>query len=112
MNACCTEKPEIQRSLQVQIIPAISQLAPQWSGIAVIDMKIQQLSSQCFAGKYLVLLFYPCNFSFVCPNELIQFSDRLAEFRALGKKLTIDYSCFYYNFHVFVRFSFFFFFFL
>jgi len=101
MNTCCAEKSETQHSLQVQIIPAVSQLAPQWSGIAVIDMKIQQLSSQCFTGKYLVLLFYPCNFSFVCPSELIQFSDRIAEFRALGKKLRlmIDYLCLiYYNF--------------
>lgn len=60
--------------------------APIWSGIAVIDMKLERLSLQDFAGKYLVLLFYPCDFSFLCPIELIQFSDRIAEFRDLGTK--------------------------
>lgn len=62
----------------------VSQRAPSWSGIAVIDLKMQELSSQDFSGKYLVLLFYPCDFSFVCPTELIQFSDRVSEFRTLG----------------------------
>ncbi|EZA49375.1 Peroxiredoxin [Ooceraea biroi] len=50
-------------------------------------MKMQELSSRSFVGKYLALLFYPCNFSFACPTELIQFSDRIAEFRALGAEV-------------------------
>ena len=32
-------------------------------------------------GKYLVLFFYPLDFTFVCPTEIIQFSDRAKEFR-------------------------------
>lgn len=89
MNACCAEEQRTERPQKVQLVPAVSRLAPQWSGIAVADMKMQELSSQSFAGKYLVLLFYPCNFSFVCPTELIQFSDRIDEFRALGRKLPL-----------------------
>ncbi|EFN75524.1 Peroxiredoxin, partial [Harpegnathos saltator] len=61
--------------------------APSWSGMAVVDLKLQGLSSQDFSGKYLVLLFYPCDFSFVCPTELIQFSERVGEFRALGAEV-------------------------
>jgi alkyl hydroperoxide reductase subunit AhpC len=33
------------------------------------------------AGKYLVLFFYPLDFTFVCPTEIIAFSDRVKEFR-------------------------------
>ncbi|XP_025270504.1 peroxiredoxin-like [Camponotus floridanus] len=48
---------------------------------------MQELSSEHFSGKYLVLLFYPYDFSFACPIELIQFSDRIAEFRLIGSEV-------------------------
>uniref|UniRef100_A0A8W4FPY9 Peroxiredoxin-2 n=1 Tax=Sus scrofa TaxID=9823 RepID=A0A8W4FPY9_PIG len=35
-------------------------------------------------GKYLVLFFYPLDFTFVCPTEIIAFSDRAEEFHQLG----------------------------
>lgn len=35
-----------------------------------------------YAGKWLILLFYPRDFSFVCPTELTAFSARIEEFRA------------------------------
>ena len=44
-------------------------------------MYIYTLSS---VGKYLVLFFYPLDFTFVCPTEIIAFSDRVEEFRAIG----------------------------
>ncbi|QZA82448.1 peroxiredoxin [Deefgea piscis] len=34
------------------------------------------------AGKYAVIFFYPLDFTFVCPSELIAFDHRLAEFKA------------------------------
>ena len=40
-----------------------------------------------YAGKYLVLLFYPLDFTFVCPTEIIAFSDRAAEFHALNAQV-------------------------
>lgn len=36
------------------------------------------------AGKYLVLFFYPLDFTFVCPTEIIAFSERAEDFRKLG----------------------------
>jgi alkyl hydroperoxide reductase subunit AhpC len=35
-------------------------------------------------GKYLVLFFYPLDFTFVCPTEIIAFSERVKEFREIG----------------------------
>lgn len=35
-------------------------------------------------GKYLVLFFYPLDFTFVCPTEIIAFSERAEDFRKLG----------------------------
>lgn len=36
------------------------------------------------AGKYLVFFFYPLDFTFVCPTEIVAFSDRIKEFEALN----------------------------
>ncbi len=40
-----------------------------------------------YKGKWLVLLFYPLDFTFVCPTELIHFSDRLEEFQGVGAEV-------------------------
>jgi peroxiredoxin (alkyl hydroperoxide reductase subunit C) len=37
-----------------------------------------------YSGKWLVLLFYPLDFTFVCPTELTTFSDRYDDFEAIG----------------------------
>uniref|UniRef100_A0A3B3DPQ9 Peroxiredoxin-2 n=1 Tax=Oryzias melastigma TaxID=30732 RepID=A0A3B3DPQ9_ORYME len=36
------------------------------------------------SGKYVVFFFYPLDFTFVCPTEIIAFSDRAEEFRKIG----------------------------
>ena len=40
-----------------------------------------------YKGKWLILLFYPLDFTFVCPTELIHFSDRLEEFHGVGAEV-------------------------
>src|ERR687883_1575815 len=37
-----------------------------------------------YKGQWLVLLFYPLDFTFVCPTELTAFSDRYEDFQAIG----------------------------
>ena len=37
-----------------------------------------------YRGKWLVLLFYPLDFTFVCPTELTTFSDRYEDFVGIG----------------------------
>jgi peroxiredoxin 2/4 len=37
-----------------------------------------------YKGRWLVLLFYPLDFTFVCPTELTAFSDRYDEFQGIG----------------------------
>jgi peroxiredoxin 2/4 len=39
------------------------------------------------AGKYVVLFFYPLDFTFVCPTELHAFNEKLAEFKARNVEL-------------------------
>jgi peroxiredoxin (alkyl hydroperoxide reductase subunit C) len=40
-----------------------------------------------YKGKWLILLFYPLDFTFVCPTELIHFSDHLDEFHGVGAEV-------------------------
>jgi peroxiredoxin (alkyl hydroperoxide reductase subunit C) len=37
-----------------------------------------------YKGRWVVLLFYPLDFTFVCPTELTTFSDRSEDFQAIG----------------------------
>ena len=37
-----------------------------------------------YKGRWVVLLFYPLDFTFVCPTELTAFSDRYEEFQGIG----------------------------
>ena len=41
---------------------------------------------QSFAGKYFVLLFYPLDWTFVCPTEIVEFSDLIEDFQVTNKQ--------------------------
>ena len=55
--------------------------APAFSGQAVVNGEFKEISLEDYKAKYVVLLFYPPDFTFVCPTELIAFSDRADDFR-------------------------------
>jgi alkyl hydroperoxide reductase subunit AhpC len=65
----------------------IGKPAPDFKGQAVVDGAFKQISLSDYKGKYLVLFFYPLDFTFVCPTEIIAFSDRAEEFRNIGCEL-------------------------
>ena len=60
--------------------------APDFTAEAVLgNNEIKTLKfSEHIRGKYAVLFFWPLDFTFVCPSELIAFDHRLAEFKKLG----------------------------
>ncbi len=47
----------------------------------IIFFQFVDVSLSDYRGKYVVLFFYPLDFTFVCPTEIIAFSERAAEFR-------------------------------
>ncbi len=60
----------------------VGQPAPDFSATAVIDQEFREISLTKYRGKYVVLFFYPLDFTFVCPTEITAFSDRHSEFIA------------------------------
>ncbi|XP_055327524.1 peroxiredoxin-2-like [Paramacrobiotus metropolitanus] len=58
--------------------------APDFSAVpAVVDGVFREISLKSYKGKYLILLFYPLDFTYVCPTEIIAFSERLKEFQEI-----------------------------
>lgn len=47
----------------------------------------ENISLSDYKGKWLILLFYPLDFTFVCPTELTAFSDRLDEIQGVGAEV-------------------------
>ncbi|XP_015594046.1 peroxiredoxin 1-like [Cephus cinctus] len=86
-NCCETESRKNLVTEQRQSIPSLLEPAPYWSSSAVVHTKIEEISLNDYKGKYLILLFYPQDFTFVCPTELIQFSERIKEFRSLDSEV-------------------------
>jgi peroxiredoxin (alkyl hydroperoxide reductase subunit C) len=62
--------------------------APDFKATAVMaDGSFKEISLADYRGKYVVLFFYPLDFTFVCPTEIIAFSDAAKSFEALGVQL-------------------------
>ncbi len=49
-----------------------------------IEKLNENVKLEDYKGRWLVLLFYPLDFTFVCPTELTTFSDRYEEFQEIG----------------------------
>jgi len=61
--------------------------APDFTLDAVQNGQFKQVSLSDFKGKWLVLFFYPLDFTFVCPTEILAFSDRLDEFHNINAEV-------------------------
>ena len=68
--------------------PQIGKLAPNFLTVGVFNKKLGKIRLSDYRGKkYVVLIFYPANFTPVSPTELITLSDRIAEFRKLSTQI-------------------------
>ncbi len=62
----------------------IGKPSPEFRLDAVHDGQFKNVSLANYKGRWLVVFFYPLDFTFVCPTEICAFSDRLDEFHAIG----------------------------
>ncbi|XP_075758522.1 peroxiredoxin-2 [Pelodiscus sinensis] len=61
----------------------IGRPAPGFRATAVVDGAFKEIQLSDYRGKYVVLFFYPLDFTFVCPTEIIAFSEHAEDFRQL-----------------------------
>ncbi|MCP3967701.1 MAG: peroxiredoxin [Lentisphaerae bacterium] len=60
----------------------VTKQAPDFTAEAVMgDNTIQEFTLSSLRGKYVVLFFYPLDFTFVCPSEIIAFDRKLEAFK-------------------------------
>jgi peroxiredoxin (alkyl hydroperoxide reductase subunit C) len=61
----------------------VTKPAPDFTATAVMpDNEFKEISLSDYRGKHVVLFFYPLDFTFVCPSEIIAFDHRLQEFKS------------------------------
>lgn len=58
--------------------------APNFQGPAWYQGDFHNIKLSDYKGKYVVLFFYPLDFTFVCPTEIISFSNHAKAFREVG----------------------------
>lgn len=66
---------------------AINQKAPEFTEEAYINDQFKKISLADYKGKWVVLFFYPADFTFVCPTELGELADNYGEIKKLGAEV-------------------------
>jgi peroxiredoxin 2/4 len=67
----------------MSVCTLVTQPAPDFTADAIMpDNSFGQITLSSLKGKYVVLFFYPLDFTFVCPSEIIAFNKKLDEFKS------------------------------
>ncbi len=61
--------------------------APEFKAEAVVNGDFKSVSLSDYRGKYVLLFFYPLDFTFVCPTELHAFQEKLDQFKKLNTEV-------------------------
>ena len=87
-------KPMFKKSLYMKKSPFfamsnfstafVTQKAPDFSGNAWYKDSFKNIKLSDYSGKYLVLFFYPLDFTFVCPTEIVDYSNKAKDFRSIN----------------------------
>ncbi|PJZ75382.1 peroxiredoxin [Leptospira neocaledonica] len=68
-------------------MPQVTSLAPDFKAEAVIGQQIKEIKLSEYKGKWVVLFFWPLDFTFVCPTEIIEYDAKLDEFKKIGAEV-------------------------
>lgn len=69
------------------MVAQVQKPAPTFKKTAVVDGVFEEVSLEQYKGKYVVLAFIPMAFTFVCPTEIIAFSEAVKRFRDIGAEV-------------------------
>src|SRR5919108_5863639 len=68
-------------------LPRVGDKAPDFNVRGVLQGKTASYSLSAYRGQWLVLFFYPADFTFICPTEVTGFSKMASEFAAAGAEI-------------------------
>ena len=62
----------------------INAMAPEFKVQAFQNGEFKTVSNEDIKGKWAIFFFYPADFTFVCPTELVDLADKYEEFKKMG----------------------------
>ena len=65
----------------------VTKEAPKFTATAVVNKEFKEISLDDYRGRWVVLFFYPLDFTFVCPTEITAFSDIHDKFTKLNAEI-------------------------
>lgn len=65
----------------------INQIVPEFSLPAYVDGDFKTVTRDDIKGKWAIFFFYPADFTFVCPTELVDMAESYDKFKALGAEV-------------------------
>ena len=83
--------------------PILNSQLPEFSVQAFQNGAFKTVTNNDLKGKWAILFFYPADFTFVCPTELVDMADKYAQFQEMGVEI---YSVSTDSHFVFLRFQF------
>ena len=78
---CAPEEEDLNTMLRV------GQKAPDFIASAYVNGEITNVRLSDYRGRWVVLVFYPLDFTFVCPTELLAFAASAEEFKSLNAEV-------------------------
>ncbi len=76
---------DFEEDFEVALAPQVGQLAPVFEDMQAYQKgEFKKVSLHDYKGKWLVLFFYPRDFTFICPTEIEEFGKMYPEFQKLN----------------------------
>ena len=88
LSVCSVSGGSENPAARVHPRPAkVGEPAPAFKVEAILGMEVKTVSLDDYNGKWLVLFFYPADFSFICPTEITGFNKELERFNKLNTEV-------------------------
>ncbi len=62
----------------------LNEKAPEFKAQALVNNEFKEVGLEDYKGKFVVLFFYPADFTFVCPTELEDMADNYSKLQEMG----------------------------
>ncbi|KAJ3233988.1 NAD-dependent protein deacetylase sirtuin-2 [Chytriomyces hyalinus] len=79
--------PKTPTTNTANMTPKLNHPAPQFETAAVVNKQFKDVKLSDYKGQWVVLFFYPLDFTFVCPTEIIAFSEASEEFKKINTQV-------------------------
>jgi len=67
----------------------VGQKAPDFKLQALVNGEFHHVSLSDYSGRWVVLFFYPLDFTFVCPTEITEFAEQKANLRSMAQRFSV-----------------------